>query len=159
MFGGVLDDGNVAHGGAAFGGKSRAFDRQVLDQHHGVAVCQWDAVCIAMTCVLDHTRLGPRTGVIVEVEHVVEVPRPVVGFEAIKHAGSNDLDGGVFGPHGGREAAPMGWIRLALDLRGTGVAELDRGAVWAARDGGVSEGRVGRADRASHGRAFGLGAA
>lgn len=125
MGGVVLDDGNAAHGGAAFGGKAAAFDGQVFDQDHVVACVQWDAVAVTVARVADHARISPRADFIIEVEHIGQVARPIVGVEAGEHAVGEDLGGGVFGPHGGGQTAPVVWVWFSGLLGGAGVAEGD----------------------------------
>ena len=125
MGGVVCHDGNAAHRGATFCGKAAAFDRQIFDQHDVVTCVQWDAVAVTVARVADHAHIGPRADFIIEVEHIGEVARPVKCVQTGEHAVGEDLGGGVFGPHGGGQTAPVVWVWFSGLLGGAGVAEGD----------------------------------
>lgn len=147
----VGDQRDAVDGGAAFGGEARAFDGEILDQHHGIAGCQRHAVAVAVGGGLGDV-LGPCSGFVVEVELLGKIAGPRFG-DFGEGAGGEDLNGRVFGPHGGGQGAEVGRVwRVAGGLLGAGRADLGAGVSGAAGDRGLGERGVGcGAEGACHG--------
>lgn len=134
----VGDQRDAVDGGAAFGGEARALDGEILDQHHGIARGQRHAVAVAVGGGLGDV-LGPCSGFIVEVELLGEVAGPRLG-DFGKGAGGEDLNRGVFGPHGRGQGAEVGRVwRVAGGLLGAGRADGGAGVSGAAGDRGLGE--------------------
>jgi len=150
--GGIVgDQRDAVDGGAAFSSEARALDGEILDQHHGIARGQRHAVAVAVGGGLRDV-LGPCAGFVVEVELLGEVAGPRLG-DFGEGAGGQDLNGGVFGPHGGGQGAEVGRVwRVAGGLLGAGGADGGAGVSGAAEDQGLDERGVGcGAEGACHG--------
>lgn len=141
----VGDEGDAVDGGAALGGEACAFDVEVLDQDHGIACGEGDAVAVFMVG-RSGLVVSPYLGFFVEVELLGQIAGPV-GVEAFERAQGEDLEGRVFGPHSRGDGAEMVGRCLGVGALG---ADRDGGVSGAACDGGVGEGRVSGAEGAGH---------
>ena len=141
----VEEEGDAVNGGAALGGEACAFDIEVFDEDHGIACGEGDAVAVFVVARCGLV-VGPRLGFGVEVELLGQIAGPV-GVEAFQGAQGIDLKRGIIAPHGRGDGTEVVGRGLRIGARG---AELDRGTVGAACDGGVGEGRVCGAEGAGH---------
>ena len=64
------------HCRAAFGGKARTFDRQILDQNNRIALAQRLTVAVPVRAVLGDV-IRPSAGLVIEIELIGQITRPI----------------------------------------------------------------------------------
>ena len=144
----VRNKGDAAHGSTALGCEPCTFDVEVLDQHNGIASRQRGAVGVFVRGGGGDV-IGPRLRFFIQIQLIEQIARPWC-VELGQRAGGEDLDGGVFGPHGCGKAAEMRLLGR-VQLRDASGAEVSGGIGRPAGNRVGSEGDVGRgAEGACH---------